>query len=78
MENMIVINGKQYFEAGALIKAMVKECVLYTDVNDYEVSQDEANAVRAFQSLLKSFESGRLERLFREGYVQERFIKRTI
>ena len=78
MESMIVINGKRFFEAGALVSAMVKECVLYTDVNDYEVSQDEANTVRAFQSLLKSFEAGRLEQMFKECYVQERFIKRTV
>ena len=78
MGDMIVVNGKKFFEANALVKAMVKECVQYTDVEYYDVSEDEANTVRAFQSLLKTFEAGKLEQLFKELYVKERFVKRTV
>lgn len=78
MEGVLVINGESFINVDALVKSMVKECVLYTDVNDYEVSQDEANTVRAFQSLLKNFKAGIFERKFKEVYVRERFVKRTM
>ena len=75
---MITLNGKWYISEEELIDKMVKIAVEYTSVNDIAVESNEYDRIEAFQSLVKSFNHKEFMEKFRDKYVNERFIKRTV
>lgn len=75
----IVVDGKKFISEDALIEAMVKASVQYTTTDDIAVDEYEAARVSCFQSLMnETTELSSLMTKFRERYVSERFIKRTL
>lgn len=78
MANFITVDGVDYINANLLVDKMVLNCVQYTSLNDYDVLDDEADTVRAYQQLTRKMKIPKLEEKFKNKYVQERFIKRTL
>jgi hypothetical protein len=78
MANFITVDGVEYINANLLVDKMVLNCVQYTCLDDYDVLDDEADTVRAYQQLTRRMKIPNLEEKFKEKYVQERFIKRTL
>ena len=78
MANYITVDGINYVNTNLLIDKMVQGCVMYTDINDYDVMDDESNTVRAYQQLVRRMKIPNLEEKFKSKYVNERFIKRTL
>lgn len=76
----ITVNGERFISEDALVKAMVKECVRYTDTNEISVDEYEAGRVAAFQGMLQTElpDVPTTLQKFKEMYVSERFIKRTL
>lgn len=76
----ILVNSERFVSVNALVEAMVATCVRYTDVNEISVDEWEANRVATFQSMIRDELKdvpGLLDK-FKDTYVHERFIKRTI
>lgn len=75
----IVVDGKKFVSEDAMVEAMVKACVRYTTTDDIAVDEYEAARVSVFQSLMNEMtELSSMMSKFRERYVSERFIKRTL
>ena len=75
----IVVDGKKFISEDALVEAMVKACVRYTSINDIQVDEYEAARVGCFQSFMNEMtELASMMTKFKEKYVSERFIKRTL
>jgi hypothetical protein len=78
MANYITVDGIDYVNTNLLVDKMVLNCVQYTCLDDYDVLDDEADTVRAYQQLTRRMKIPNLEEKFKAKYVQERFIKRTL
>ena len=78
MANIVHVDGERYISESLLIESMAKACVAYTTTDDPVVSNDEANQVAAYIDYLRR--GGLISTLnkFKETYVTERFIKRTL
>ena len=78
MANFVQVDGERYISEKLLIEAMTKACVVYTTTDDPVVSNDEANQVAAYIDYLKR--GGLISTLnkFKDKYVSERFVKRTL
>lgn len=75
----IVVDGKKFVSEDALVEAMVRACVRYTTTDDIAVDEYEAARVSVFQSLMNEMtELSSMMTKFREKYVSERFVKRTL
>ena len=78
LNNYAIVNGKRFISEDFLIEQMVKNCVAYTTTDDLEVYEGGATLVSAYQSLLRNLNFQSTQEKFRNKYVGERFIKRTI
>lgn len=75
----VIVDGKKFISEDALIEAMVKACIEYTTVDDISVDEYESTRVSCYQSMIRNMtEMSSTMNKFRELYVRERFIKRTI
>lgn len=75
----VIMDGKKFISEDALVEAMVKACVRYTNTDEISVDEYEAARVSCFQSLMNEMpEMSSLMTKFKERYVSERFIKRTL
>ena len=75
----VIMDGKKFISEDALVEAMVKACVRYTNVDDISVDEYEAARVAHFQSFMNEMtELASAMTKFKERYVSERFIKRTL
>lgn len=75
----IVVDGKKFISEDAIVEAMVKASVRYTNVDEIAVDEYEANRVSCYTSLFNEMtEMSSLATKFKELYVRERFIKRTL
>ena len=81
MDNIIVLNNKPYISEDALIETMVKRCIRCTTVDDLAVCEGESDLVYAFCDLLGALypeKRKEVQAKFKNLYVSERFIKRTL
>lgn len=78
MAKTVVVDGKLFISEESLVTAMVKECVRYTHTDDLEVCESESTMTSTFQRLLKQMDLKTTEKAFRDNYVRERFIERTL
>lgn len=75
----VIMDGKKFISEDALVEAMVKACVRYTNTDDISVDEYEAARVAHFQSFMNEMtELSSAMAKFKEKYVNERFIKRTL
>lgn len=74
----VIVDGMVFISKDLLVDEMVKGCVAYTDTDDIEVSNEEANLVSAYQRLVKGIGLKSMEHDFHDKYVSERFVKRTL
>lgn len=75
----IIVDGKKFISEDALVEAMVKACVRYTNTENVIVDEYEAARVSHYQSFMDEMpELSSTMNKFKEKYVSERFINRTL
>ena len=77
----VVVDGQEYVSVDLMIEEMVRECVIWTDVNDIEVGEIERYRISAYQILLEDMQKVSfpgLQKKFKDMYIKERFIERTL